>query len=158
MITVAQVKDALEMVAAGQAEGGDARVARNLAPRYVEHGQPCCLVAVILHELKFTVPQLRQLDAEPGKGGGGVVFSESRHPLVKRIAPGARQLLDYLQRWQDQGSESWADLADRALQRGKYTPHRGTCSPWHRDHVARRWAYETFPWNEVTDGDAAAST
>lgn len=157
MITVEQVKELLAKVAEEQPERADARVERNLAPRYVEHGEPCCLVAVVLHEAGFTVPQLRQLDTEPGNVAGGVVFAQSRHPLVKRIAPGARRLLDYLQRRQDQGRESWADLADRALQRGKYTPTPQQSSPYHYDNVARRWAYETFPWNQVADGGAATS-
>lgn len=149
MITVAQVKQTLSELAAEQGGHVDARVARQLAPRYVEHGQPCCLVAVILYRLGFKVPQLRQLDAEPGMKGGGVQFGKSGHPLMKRIEPDARTLLDYLQVNQDSGRGTWSDVADRALQRGEYTPD-GRHRPYHHDHAAGMWAYEVFPWNADT--------
>jgi hypothetical protein len=159
MITVEQVKQALREVAEEQTGQVDARVERNLAPRYVEHGQPCCLVAVVLHRLGFSVAQLKQLDAEPGRQGGGVVFGQSRHPLMRRISADARQLLDYVQVRQDRGWDNWQDIIDRALQRDRYAPDPRHRSPYHHDPVAGSWAYEVFPWNRVrAEGSTVSST
>lgn len=146
MITTEQVKAALDEVARERPGHIDGRVARQLAPRYVEHGKPCCLVGVVLHRLGFTVAQLRQFDNESGRGGGGIRFAESRHPLLQRITPEARLLLDYLQRRQDI-REDWAVIADRALQRDEFTADPVREQPMFRDHIAGQWAYETFPWN-----------
>lgn len=139
MITVEQVKTTLAAVAGEDGEHQDARASRRLEPRYVEHGEPCCLVAVVLHRLGFTVAQLRQLDTEAGTAGGGIVFRESRHPLLKRIDPAARPLLAYIQDEQDAG-RPWAEVADRALQRGRFDPaqHQGWIFNRPRPH----------PWNE----------
>jgi hypothetical protein len=122
VITTEQVKEMLAKVADERGDVVDQRVERNLAPRYVEHGQPCCLVAVVLYRLGFTVAQLRQLDTEAGTTGGGIIFAQSRHPLLKRIAPLARDLLDYVQRDQDCPGQPWSTVADRALQRGRFNP------------------------------------
>lgn len=149
MITLVDIRTALDQVAAERPEHADDRVARSLPPRYVEHGKPCCLVAVILHRCGFTVPQLRQLDTESGRGGGGIKFAESHHPLLRRIAPEAHPLLDYLQRRQDTGREDWATIADRALQRGRFTPDTARQCSLGRDHIARQDAGRPFSWNTV---------
>lgn len=153
MITVAQVKATLAAVAAEQSDHMDARVDRKLAPRYVEHGQPCCLAAVILHRLGFTIAQLRQLDTEPGTSGGGVILDQSRHPLLRRVAPEARALLAYVQKRQDSGRETWAEIADRALQRGRYAPDQQRQCGYAFDRAARSWTSDRFPWNKLASAD-----
>jgi hypothetical protein len=94
VITLAHVKTALEAVVREKGSHVDDRVDRKLPPRYVEHGEPCCLVANILHRCGFTIAQLKQFDTEPGHGGGGgIILTESRHPLLKRIDPAALELV-----------------------------------------------------------------
>lgn len=148
MITVEDVKAALEAVARDYRYHVDQRVERKLAPRYVEHGEPCCLVAVILHRLGFTIAQLKQLDTESGNDGGGTILSESRHPLLKRVDPVALALLAYMQKRQDIHAEEWSLVADRALQRGRYTPDKEREHGYAYDKAARMWNSDPFPWNQ----------
>lgn len=152
-ITVDDVAAALDAVARERGRRTDDRVERKLAPRYVEHGQPCCLVAVVLHRLGFTIGQLKQFDAESGPGGGGIILSQSRHPLLKRIEPLARQLLVYVQRRQDMGGEDWPQIVDRALQRGWHVPDENRLHGYHYDKAARMFSQSLFPWNAPTTDD-----
>lgn len=147
MITVAQVKASLIAAADEHGEHIDARVERQLPPRYVEHGKPCCLVAVVLHDLGFTVPQLRQLDHEAGRHGGGVMFDQSRHPLLRRISPEARNLLSYVQRRQDTGHAAWTEVVDQALQRGRFAPDQPR-AVFNYDRIAGAQANTWFAWNQ----------
>lgn len=148
MITIEDVKAALEAVARECRYHVDPRLERKLAPRYVEHGEPCCLVAVILHRLGFTTAQLKQLDTEPGTDGGGIILSESQHPLLKRVDPVALALLVYIQRRQDIHAEEWALVADRALQRGRYAPDTQRVRGYAYDKAARMVSSDPFPWNQ----------
>lgn len=145
-ITVNQVKATLDIVAYRDRYQADAPVGRHLPTRFVEDDKPCCLVAVILHELGFTIPQLRQLDAETGNDGG-IMLGQSRHPLLRRINPDALELLAYVQKRQDM-DETWVQVADRAMQRGQYaTNYQGRERGWQYDKAARAWTNDVFPWN-----------
>jgi hypothetical protein len=92
----------------------DERVRRDLDPRYVEHGEPCCLVAYLLLEAGVEQRTLRDLDREMTAGAGTVELRHSRHPFWSRFEPSARQLLEFLQIIQDYG-RTWGEVADEAL-------------------------------------------
>lgn len=114
MITLHDVTTAVDSVTAEQPDRVDARVGRDLAPRYVEHGRPCCLVAEVLTRLGVRIGVLKDLDVESGPGGGGVRLHLSRHPMLKRFDPVALELLAEVQHQQDLG-RSWREVADVLL-------------------------------------------
>lgn len=120
----------------------DARAGRGLAPRYVEHGEPCCLVAEVLARLGWSVSQLKLLDSEgPRKHkGGGVQLSLSRNPLLRRISPDGLMFLDYIQRRQDR-KRPWSRVVAEAFKRE---------SPGFRDRQLRPWVYRGDE-NEVSN-------
>lgn len=102
----------------------DERVRRGVhgGARYVEHGEPCCLVAYLLVRVGVTVETLRDLDREGRRyddgESGSMQLRESRHPFWDRFEPAARRLLEFLQLVQDSG-RTWGEVADEAL-----TPER----------------------------------
>ncbi len=106
-IKLSTVIDTLQALAEEFPDKVDPRVDRGLPPRYVEHGEPVCLVAVLLHRLGYSVEHLKQLNREGSQAAqassGGVVFGRSRNPLLRRISPVARNLLDAVQAKQDRG-------------------------------------------------------
>lgn len=132
------VREVLREVAAAHPQRVDPRVRRGLAPRYCEHGQPACLVAVVLARLGWTPRQLRQLDREdltPSAGSvGGIQLAGSRHPLVRRIDPIALRMLDEVQRQQDRGGWfTWSRVVAAVLQEddhGRYQRASGRVTPW----------------------------
>lgn len=143
LIGLAEVKHALNAVAAEEPQHVDDRVERGLSPRYVEHGKPCCLVAVVMYRLGISLGMLRQLDREqhePGTSGGGIVLRQTRSPIVGRFSPLAWDLLCEAQARQDRGF-AWRDVVDGLLR-----PRRsaaGTLAP------------KPYPWNQAEDETTA---
>ncbi len=140
MITVEEVKQALVAVASKQGRHIDARVDRRLGPRYIEHGKPCCLVAVALVRLGVRVAVLRQLDREnrpAGTGGGGIQLQHTRHRIRRRFDPVAWNLLCEVQRLQDKGRD-WEQVVTDLLD-----PQR---KPWDQ------YGPPKYSWN-TTEGD-----
>lgn len=124
-IDVAQVRVVLERIAATEPGRRDRR-AGVLPARYLDQGQPNCLVALVLHDLGISIGVLRALDREYPTGEiihAGVRVVESRNPALRRFTPNALKLLDYVQRRQDDG-QPWGALIKQAL-----TPDRFT-APW----------------------------
>lgn len=117
-IDVRAVRQALDTVARRDPYRKDRRVKDGLPARYIDQGQPNCLVAAVLVELGFPTTLLRDLDRERPVGAlfsAGVDIAESNHPALKRIDPVARQLLQYCQRRQDSGY-LWQYIAEEAFQ------------------------------------------
>jgi hypothetical protein len=114
-ITLDQVIEAMDGVVDGYPQGADARVSRSgsLGGRYVEHGEPCCLVGVILIRFGASVATLKDLDREDEE------IKDSAHPYWKRFDPVALELLSYLQR-QNDGGASWELARERAFTANKY--------------------------------------
>lgn len=132
-IAVAPVKSTLDAVAAEAPEHVDSRVGRKLAPRYLDKGEPCCLVAQVLSRLGVSTGVLRELDREGGTTGGGIILRHTRHPVRRRFDRVAWDLLCEVQDHQDRG-RSWQQVADDLL--------RPPTESWLR---APRQGY---PWNE----------
>lgn len=96
----------------------DHRATDGLPARYVEHGQPVCLVAKILVRLGYSVAVLKELDREYPMGEiihAGVQIGRSRHPALRKLSPEALALLQFLQDQQDRGL-SWGRIAVKAFQ------------------------------------------
>lgn len=105
-ITVSTVRDAMRAVIDEYPRRTDRRAKDGLPARYIDRGQPNCLVALVLNRLGISVGVLKALDAEHPTGelvDAGVTIAESRHPALRRIDPVARQLLQHVQDLQDRG-------------------------------------------------------
>jgi len=140
------VKAIVRAVAAEYPDRVDARAGRGLAPRYIEHGAPCCLVAEVLCRLGWSVDQLQQLDHEGGRRGGGIRFAESRNPMLRRIDPTARELLAHIQSQQDR-RRTWDAVVAEAFQEDSHGSYWGQF-PRHR----RPWVTDAVVTNEQ-DGE-----
>ncbi len=129
-ISVASVRDALRAVAADYP--GRTCIGRvNGAPaRYVRHGRPDSLVALVLARLGYSTGVLTALDAEHPVGSvceRGVTVDESRHPALAKLDPLARQLLAYVQTRQDAG-RPWDRIVADALRPALFLRYRR--KPW----------------------------
>jgi len=116
-VTAADVKHALDRVVDDDPARTDRRIEAHLNPRYLDQGQPTCLVAELLIELGYRTALLRDLDREHSVGhvaATGVRIHESRHPALKRLDPKARRLLQFLQNRQDRG-QCWDFIAEQAF-------------------------------------------
>jgi hypothetical protein len=134
---VADVRRVLDELVAEDPERG-ARRAREGAPaRYLDHGKPDCLVAVVLHRLGASLGVLRALDQESGSKGAGAMLRFVQHPWRRRVEPLAWDLLCFLQRENDAGA-SWGQARTQAFTLDRY---------WKRVHPPH--AYARLPW--VTD-------
>jgi hypothetical protein len=105
-IAVQDVRAVLEQIAAECPQRRDRRAEDGLPARYIDKGKPNCLVAIVLLRLGFRSTILRALDEEYPVGElfhAGARVQESRHPALKKIAPSARALLQYVQDAQDNG-------------------------------------------------------
>ena len=124
-ITVTAVREVLEEIARDYPWRQDRRVTDERPVRYVDFGQPSCLVAHVLIRLGYSVGVLRALDAEHRTGelfrAGGVKVAESRHPALRRIDPTARRLLQYVQDQQDRG-EAWGRIVAAAFRPSRFFP------------------------------------
>lgn len=132
-ITVAHVREVLEKIAAESPDMRDRR-AGVLVPRYIDQGEPGCLVAIVLTRLGFPLSMLRALDREHRTGDifhAGVRIEESRNPSLRRIDKPARQLLAYVQRNQDRGVR-WGAIVRDSFRRPPLVPD------W--------WVRERKPW------------
>lgn len=89
---------------------------RRGGPRYVVHGQPHCLVAVVLDRLGVSTGAIAQLDRQRRPGEGSIQFSKGRHPITRRFTPGALALLDRVQELQDAGL-AWGEVYQRVTTR-----------------------------------------
>ncbi len=132
-VSVAEVRAVLEEIAALVPERRDRR-AGALPPRYVDQGQPNCLVALVLTRFGITLGVLRQLDREHPVGDivhAGVRVAESRHPALKRFAPAAIDLLDHVQRQQDYGV-AWGRIVGVCFTRTRFAPdwYERRRKPW----------------------------
>lgn len=129
-IDVPQVLADLEELVALE-KAGDPRVARGLPGRYMEHGEPCCLVARLMFKEGISTGQLKELDA-PRTGGGGLDLRSVRGPIKHRYTPKAWDLLLFLQKCNDRGW-SWDWCRKEALTVSKhFFTHRHL--PAYRDH------------------------
>jgi hypothetical protein len=136
-ITVADIKTALDHIVAEAPDRTDRRIEDHLNPRYLDHGQPTCLVALLLIALGYRTALLRDLDREHSVGhvaATGVRIAESRHPALKRLDPKARTLLQFLQTRQDRGM-CWDYIAEQA-----FKPRHLWTLP-STDRRARPWLY-----------------
>lgn len=109
--------------------------AKELAPRYVQHGHPNCLVAVLLDRMKVSLGVLKMLDVET-RGTGGVILWDTRHAIRKRFTPAAWELLAALQFCNDQGW-TWACARRNVFSETAWIGRR-----WNRDNVGRPWLDE----------------
>ncbi|QIZ37829.1 hypothetical protein [Saccharopolyspora sp. ASAGF58] len=110
----------LRAIAAESPERVDPRIGRGLAPRYVENGQPACLVAEVLAWLGWSIEQLKQLDREgprdSGRSQGGVRLAKSRHKALRCIEPQGLTALAAVQDQQDRcGWWNWGHVVDWCL-------------------------------------------
>lgn len=122
--TTAQLVELLREMPEQDRARVDKRAARDLDPRYVEHGEPCCLVAHLLLQVGVPVHVLKALDLEAGTGSATPKLRESRHPFWGRFEPAARSLLDFLQFVQDYG-RPWGEVAREALEPRRLDDWRG---------------------------------
>lgn len=126
VITVADVKETLEIIASASPDRIDTTAVAGGIPRYVTKGKPNCLVARVLAELGISTRTLSQLDYEVPVGGivdAGVKIAESRNPELRRLVPAARALLQFVQDKQDRGAR-WGRAARAALRRNPLIPAR----------------------------------
>lgn len=124
------VRAVLDQVAAEHPDKVDRRPDGGLHPRYIEHGRPACLVAVILTRLGVSKGKLRQLDQEDRRVG------ESADPLWRRFTRDARGLLHYLQS-QNDGAETWSQARRAAFRIHPYLHRRfARPGPWCTDDNA----------------------
>jgi hypothetical protein len=133
-ITVDVVHAALLEVVEEEPERRDRRAEDGLCARYMDQGQPNCLVAKVLLRLGYSTGVLRQLDREFPTGElchAGVRVVESRHPALRRIEPAALKLLQYVQDQQDRGHE-WGAIVGDAFRRNRF--------------FSDRWYRERKPW------------
>lgn len=125
--TVAEVRVILDTVAAERPDHVDRRPEGGLTPRFIDHGQPACLVGVILAELGVSTGLLRALDRE------GKALDASEHPLRRRFTPEAWALLAHLQHGND-GALTWSQARVQAFRPDPYWlqvyPKRAYPGPW----------------------------
>lgn len=131
-INVNDVRQVLEQIVAEDPARRDERVENGLPGRYVAGGKPNCLVAIVLTRLGFRDTILKALDEEYALGeiSPRVRVTESRHPALRKIAPTALYLLQYVQDAQDRG-EAWGRIVRDAFSR-PYLPFARTRrrKPW----------------------------
>lgn len=111
-IGVEDVRTVLNQIANEFPSRRDRRAEDGLPARYIDRGQPNCLVAMVLTRLGFSMGVLKALDQEYPVGElfhPGVRVVESRHAALKKIAPSARALLQYVQDAQDAG-QPWGKI------------------------------------------------
>jgi hypothetical protein len=116
-VSVSDIQRVLHEIASEEPDHADRRAVDGLPARYLDHGQPNCLVARVLHRLGFSIGVLRALDEEYPTGElvhSGVEVGESRHPALKRIDPLALRLLQHVQSQQDRG-ERWGRIVKDAF-------------------------------------------
>lgn len=134
--TVDEIRTILDTVTAERPDHIDRRPNAGLTPRFIDHGQPACLVGVILARLGVSTGLLRALDRD------GARLDEIEHPLRRRFTPEAWALLAYLQHGND-GATSWQEVRRRAFRPDPY---------WLRVYPKRAWP---GPWctsdNAITD-------
>lgn len=111
-----QVLDVLRQVASEFPDRVDHRSGLRRA-RYVEHGEPHCLVAVVMARLGTPVGQIAELDRQ--RPDGTVRIDTSNHPAVRRFTPVARELLGRVQRLQDSGVP-WGEAVARVTNPHSY--------------------------------------
>lgn len=117
-IDVDQVRTAMNEVVFTAPGHVDRRAENTLPARYVEHGEPVCLVAKILMKLGYSIGVLKELDREYPMGEivhAGVLIGSSRHPALRKIQPEAIALLQFLQDRQDRGW-TWSQIALKAFE------------------------------------------
>lgn len=68
--------------------------------RYVWHGEPDCLVGIILARMGVPIERLSECE---GDSGSMVLDHLHEHGVVGDIERGVRDYLSTLQRWQDEG-------------------------------------------------------
>lgn len=147
-IGVGEVIRVMDQVIEHYPADSDARIDRSrlLGGRYAEHGEPCCLVGVMLIRFGASVATLKDLDREDEE------ISDSKHPYWKRFDPVALSLLAFLQRQNDGGAswtrtrelafspntywQSWLKPGDRLYQERVYP------GLWCTDENARYWEKE----------------
>lgn len=100
-------------------KAGDPRVARGLPGRYMEHGEPCCLVARLMFKEGISSGQLKALDHAEGRLGGGQELFSVKGPIKHRYTPKAWDLLLFLQKCNDRGW-SWDWCRKEALTVSRY--------------------------------------
>lgn len=132
-IPVSRVVEVLEEIAAAEPDRVDPRAEDGLLPRYLDKGQPNCLVAKALSRLGFSRGVLRALDREHPTGelvDAGVQVAESRHPALRKLDPTARALLQYVQQQQDRGL-AWGRVTREALTPSRWFTRRDReRKPW----------------------------
>lgn len=136
-ITVGVVQEAMREVVQANPARADRRPVNGLRPRYVEKGEPTCLVAMILAKLGYSTGVLKALDQEHPVGelcAAGVRVQESRHPALRKIDPLARMLLQYVQDKQDSGYR-WDQIMRAAFSTGPFGLDRRR-KPWLRHPAA----------------------
>jgi hypothetical protein len=102
---VQKVSAALDQVIESNPLHTDRRASTGkLGCRYMEHGEPACLVACVMAQLGVSLGVLKMLDDE-GTAPGSVQLRGTIHPIRKRFTPSAWDLLVYLQRENDAGWE-----------------------------------------------------
>lgn len=110
-ITIIDVYAQLKQTVSADPRRIDRRPSADLPPRYLDQGQPACLVAVVLAELGVSTGVLRALDREPGSRGAGIRLWGSFHPVQKRFTRDAWALLALVQAGNDRGY-SWQWVID----------------------------------------------
>ena len=131
-ITVAAVRAALEDVVAANPGKAGHPLRDDQPSRYIEQGQPSCLISLVMLRLGFSKGVLRALDEEHPTGEilqTGVTIEESRHPALKKITEDARRLLQYVQEAQDRGVR-WDRIVTDAFRRQRW--FRVGKKPWLR--------------------------
>lgn len=135
---VSQVREVLDTICATMGDHTDKNPSGGLNPRYLDQGQPACLVGMILAHLGFSPGVLRELDKEHA------ALPYSSHPILKRFSPDARALLEFLQSRND-GQWTWGRARREAFRVRNYwrtlNPRFALPGPWC-----------TFE-NEIKDGD-----
>jgi hypothetical protein len=136
-ITVPAVRAVLEEVVAQYPNRIDRRAIDDLPARYIDRGQPNCLVALVLTRLGFSPGVLRALDQEHPTGSlvdAGAKVAESRHPALRKLHTDARLLLQYVQDHQDRG-EQWSRIVVDAFKPRTWFTRRF-------DEARRPWLYQ----------------
>lgn len=118
-IDVPEVLDVLRQVAAERPDHVDERstVCGAVVPRYVVHGEPQCLVAVVLVRLGISPRAVAQLDRQRRSGEASIRFAYSDQPIARRFTRSARALLDRVQALQD-GGWSWGQTVQQVTYPG----------------------------------------
>lgn len=106
-----------------------------LAPRYVDQGQPNCLVAVILARMGISLGVLRQLDREQW-GAGGIILWATEHSIRRRFTTAAWELLSALQFCNDIG-DPWTKAAEKVRNPEVWLSRR-----WDARNEGRPWLGE----------------